>query len=97
LIVYGVVLVLTGMVWLYLLAHEDGWELVSRPEFSGPRIGLGLFFGLWGMISLLIIVVTGVLYLATNLERAWKAGAVTVLGILTLILGIFLLYNVPGG
>ena len=95
-IVYGAVLLLTGMVWLYLLAHEDGWELVSRPDFSGPRIGLGLFFGLWTMVSLLVLVVTAGLYLASNPERGWKAGAVAVLGALTLAAGLFLLYHVPG-
>jgi hypothetical protein len=93
---YGVVLVLVGVVWLYALAHEDGWELISRPEFSGPRLALGLFLGLWTTIALLVILVTAVMYLATNPERAWRPGLVTVLGVLTLVLGLFLLYNLPG-
>jgi hypothetical protein len=94
-IVYGSILLLTGIVWLYLLAHEDGWELVQRPEFAGPRIGMGLFFGLWAMIALLVMLVTGVLYLATNPERGWKAAAVAVLGGLTLAAGLFLGYHTP--
>jgi hypothetical protein len=94
---YGAVLTLVGLVWLYLLAHEDGWELISRPDFSGgPRLALGLFFGLWTTIALLVILVTAVLYGATNLERGWKPGVLTVLGVLTLAAGLFLLYHIPG-
>jgi hypothetical protein len=92
---YGAILTVVGVGWLNLMAHEDGWEMLSRPEFSaGPRVALGLFYGLWLQIALLIILVTAVLYFFTNLENAWKPGLVAILGVLTLAGGLYLLFTV---
>jgi hypothetical protein len=92
---YGAILIVVGVGWLNLMAHEDGWEMLSRPEFSaGPRVALGLFYGLWLQIALLLILVTAVLYFFTNLESAWKPALVSILGVLTVAGGLYLLFTV---
>jgi hypothetical protein len=92
---YGAILMVVGIGWLNLMAHEDGWEMLSRPEFSaGPRVALGLFYGLWLQIALLLILVTAVLYFFTNLENSWKPALVAILGVLTLVGGFYLLFTV---
>jgi hypothetical protein len=89
---YGATLALVGVAWLYVLARADGWELVSWPRPSGPFLGArALVVFVWALVGFLILLVTAVAYCATNPERGWRPGALTVLGALTLAAGLLLL------
>jgi hypothetical protein len=92
LITYSIVLTLVGVVWLYVMAMEDGMELVPRPDF-GP--GARFLFGIWFSVAVLIMFVTAVIYLATNPARAWKPGIVAVLGFLLIGVTTFIALHPP--
>jgi hypothetical protein len=88
-VVYGIVLTLVGTVWLYTTALEDGMELVQRPDFMGMRFLVGFWLG----AVVLLMFVTAIVYLVTNPVRAWKAGAITVVGYAVTAVGFWILYH----
>ncbi len=83
---YGVVVFLTGMLWLYFQALLDGFELLSF-----ETRGLGMAAGAVMLFKLLLIPVTGAFYLVFNIAEAWRAGLLVILGVLIVASGVLLL------
>lgn len=96
-IIYGVILSLVGVVWLYMTALADGMELLPRPDMTGRGLIFSMLAGVWMLVALLVVVVTAGVFLATNPSRGWKPGLVGLLGVLFVVAGAMILYQLHPG
>jgi DNA-directed RNA polymerase subunit RPC12/RpoP len=97
LIVYGMLLVISGVIWMYSRALEDGLEFVPRPDFIyGYGIIGSIILSVYTLVNLLIFTFVSVYYLITNPGRAWQPLALIVLGWIVAGSGMWLRYGQIG-
>jgi hypothetical protein len=96
-IIYGVILGLVGLSWLYMTALSEGMELLPQPEMTGRGLMMTMVAGVWMLVTLLVVVVTAAIFLVTNPGQGWKPAVVGLLGVVFTVAGAVLLYQLHPG
>jgi DNA-directed RNA polymerase subunit RPC12/RpoP len=97
LIIYGLFLVLCGVIWMQTRAMEDGLEMLPRPGFAyGYGIIGSIIVSMYMLANFLIFIFFSTYYLITNFGRAWQPLALIVVGWVIAASGFWLRYGQIG-